>query len=395
MRRPPADLQTPPHLRVCTCESICVTAKRTKAVIFMTNLAIADLAHVLSLPLRIYYYLTHTWPFGRLICLLCFYLKYLNMYASILFLVCISLQRCVFLLKPFYARRWRRRYDVLISIAVWVVASLGCSPFIIVRSSSTATAHASSRHDLSYSHPVTSTQGTMAYTNLYASPLYASSGSRLASSSGSGTPKAGCFKDLPTRQLSLPMSITIMALAELFGFLLPLAAISYSSARITHSLHQRKNQEQQNPVGSLSPSAYRRSYSASTSTSQTDRLSDKQTNGEKRRALQMVLSCFVLFLVCFAPYHLNFLLYLMVSQHMVPHCATQLAVRQFHPMSLCLASLSCCLNPFLYYFLTAEFRQHLYDRTSSFTSSVISSPLSSSFRHPASLRERLMSMEST
>lgn len=53
----------------------------------MINLALADLAHVLSLPLRIYYYFTHTWPFGRGVCLFCFYLKYLNMYAAIVFLV--------------------------------------------------------------------------------------------------------------------------------------------------------------------------------------------------------------------------------------------------------------------------------------------------------------------
>lgn len=62
-------------------------SKKTKAVIFMINLAIADLAHILSLPLRIYYYFTHTWPFGRGLCLFCFYLKYLNMYAAIMFLV--------------------------------------------------------------------------------------------------------------------------------------------------------------------------------------------------------------------------------------------------------------------------------------------------------------------
>ena len=62
-------------------------SKKMKALIFMINLAFADLAHVLSLPLRIYYYFTHTWPFGRAACLLCFYLKYLNMYAAIVFLV--------------------------------------------------------------------------------------------------------------------------------------------------------------------------------------------------------------------------------------------------------------------------------------------------------------------
>lgn len=62
-------------------------SNKSKTVIFMINLALADLAHILSLPLRIYYYFTHTWPFGRGMCLFCFYLKYLNMYAAIVFLV--------------------------------------------------------------------------------------------------------------------------------------------------------------------------------------------------------------------------------------------------------------------------------------------------------------------
>lgn len=61
--------------------------KKTKSVIFMINLSVADLAHVLSLPFRIYYYYTKSWPFGHVFCLFCFYLKYLNMYAAIVFWV--------------------------------------------------------------------------------------------------------------------------------------------------------------------------------------------------------------------------------------------------------------------------------------------------------------------
>ncbi|XP_020485317.1 putative P2Y purinoceptor 10 [Labrus bergylta] len=320
-------------------------SKKTKAVIFMINLAFADLAHILSLPLRIYYYFTHVWPFGRGMCLFCFYLKYLNMYAAIVFLVCISVQRCIFLLNPFAARRWRRRYDLLISIIVWLIVSFACSPFILMRSSN------------STSSPNSTTEG--------------------------------CFKDLPMRCLSLSLSLTMMALAELFGFLIPLACIAYSSLRIARSLNQRHSQDQKY---STTLSARSR-LSSVISNCQADKCHEKLTHGEKRRALQMVLSCSALFLFCFAPYHINFLLYLMVSQGIVSHCATRLAVLQFHPVSLCLASLSCCLNPLLYYFLTAEFRSHLTKRTSSFTSSLLSSPISSKPQRPA--QQRMTSMESS
>uniref|UniRef100_A0A8C5TP36 G-protein coupled receptors family 1 profile domain-containing protein n=1 Tax=Malurus cyaneus samueli TaxID=2593467 RepID=A0A8C5TP36_9PASS len=109
-------------------------SRKSKAVIFMINLAVADLAHVLSLPLRIYYYINHSWPFGNALCLLCFYLKYLNMYASICFLCCISIQRYLFLLHPFKAKGWKRRYDVAISALVWLLVGAACVPFPLMRS---------------------------------------------------------------------------------------------------------------------------------------------------------------------------------------------------------------------------------------------------------------------
>lgn len=363
-------------------------SKKTKAVIFMINLAFADLAHILSLPLRIYYYFTHTWPFGRSICLFCFYLKYLNMYAAIVFLVCISVQRCVFLLDPFAARRWRRRYDLLISMAVWVVVGLACSPFILMRSNSNSSTSTSVSvhpvYNTSYALEATSTPHPSAHTELYVTPL---STSPITTTST----KVGCFKDLPMRRLPLTLAITMMALAELFGFLIPLACISYSSFKIARSLMQNHSQEQGSVTLNNSTTVRTRMQSV-TSNCQSDKYHEKQTNGEKRRALRMVLSCSVLFLFCFAPYHLNFVLYLMVSQDILSHCATRLAVRQFHPVSLCLASLSCCLNPLLYYFLTAEFRLHLTRRTSSF-SSFLSSPVSSPTQH--TIMHRLMSMESS
>lgn len=285
------------------------------------------------------------------------------------------MQRCVFLLNPFYARRWRRRYEILISVTVWVFVSLGCSPFILMRSSS------NNGHNTSLLMDATSTPHTLSYTHPYGPSL---------------TPKpthagGGCFKDLPMRRLSVSLAVTMMALAELVGFVIPLACISYSSIRITWSLHQGQAQDQQTS-NALNSAARSRLQSVS-SNGQLEKCSEKQANAEKQRALLMVLSCFILFLVCFVPYHLNFLLYLMVSQGIVSHCATEMTVRKFHPVSLCLANLSCCLNPLLYYFLTAEFRQHLTRRVSSFTSSLLSSPISSPTQRLAP--HRMMSMESS
>ncbi|XP_068596902.1 putative P2Y purinoceptor 10 [Brachionichthys hirsutus] len=360
-------------------------SKRTKAVIFMINLAVADLAHILSLPLRIYYYFTHSWPFGKAVCLFCFYLKYLNMYAAIVFLVCISMQRCVFLLKPFAARRWRRRYDLMISVIVWVAVGLACSPFILMRSSSDLSVGTDTAYNVS-PPDAASTQPPFRCTRL-STPRFSKSPSRFRPADNPSSTRVGCFKDLPMRRLPVSAAVAMMALAELFGFVIPLACICYSSVRIVRSLKQAQTPDQHDPNA---PSASTRSRLQSVAS---DGQTGKQTASEKRRALRMVLSCSALFLFCFAPYHLNFLLYMMVSQDFVSHCATRLAVLQFHPVSLCLASSSCCLNPLLYYFLTAEFRLHLTRRTSSFTSSLLSSPISTSTRLQP--QRRLMSTESS
>lgn len=165
-------------------------SKKNKAIIFMINLSVADLAHILSLPLRIYYYITRQWPFPKALCLLCFYLKYLNMYASIFFLTCISLQRCLFLLKPFRARNWKRRYDVAISVAIWVVVGTACLPLPILRSAG------------------------------------------LANNSES------CFADLGLHDISMASSIGMVTAAELGGFVLPVVIITYCTWKTRKSLQE-------------------------------------------------------------------------------------------------------------------------------------------------------------
>ncbi|CAM4602006.1 unnamed protein product [Lepidochelys olivacea] len=166
-------------------------SKKNKAVIFMINLAVADLAHILSLPLRIYYYINHMWPFGKFLCLLCFYLKYLNMYASICFLTCISIQRYYFLLHPFKAKDWKRRYDVAISAVVWIVVGAACLPFPVMRNSD-LTNHSNS-----------------------------------------------CFADLGVRKIdSKTASVIMVTIAELLGFVGPLIIIVYCTWKTKESLQQ-------------------------------------------------------------------------------------------------------------------------------------------------------------
>ncbi|XP_062496044.1 probable G-protein coupled receptor 174 [Pezoporus occidentalis] len=252
--------------------------KETKrAVIFMINLAIADLSQVLSLPLRIFYYLTGTWEFGGGLCMFCFYLKYVNMYASIYFLVCISVRRYLFLMHPFKFSDCKRICDVYISIIGWVVVCVGCLPFPLLRLQQDA--------------------------------------------------KNTCFVDLPVKEVDLPISIVMVTMGELVGFVTPLLIILYCSWKTVLSLKEKN--------------------------------SASHDLGEKKKAFKMILTCALVFLICFAPYHISFPLDFFVKTKRIENGCVQKVISVFHVVALCLASLNSCVDPVIYYFTTDEFRRRL------------------------------------
>lgn len=264
-----------------------------KAVVFMMNLAVADLLQVLSLPLRIYYYLNNTWPFGHPLCMMCFYLKYVNMYASIYFLVCVSVRRCELIMRPLRYNSSKRKRDYIICALGWLLVCLGCLPFPLLR-------NISSELDPS---------------------------SKDSSHTSPSSEPAVCFSELPMRTVSTPAAWTLLILAELLGFIIPLVLVIGCTCLTAGSLQ------------------------ASTARAVPDR-------GEKRRALRMVLSCAVVFLVCFAPYHVTMPLDFLAKANALS-CTLRDMILRCHPVTLCLASLNCSLDPLIYYFTTDEFWRRL------------------------------------
>ncbi|XP_002940479.2 probable G-protein coupled receptor 174 [Xenopus tropicalis] len=254
--------------------------KETKrAVIFMINLSIADLMQVLSLPLRIFYYLNQSWPFSHFVCMFCFYLKYVNMYASIFFLVCISVRRFLYVIYPFKWNDRKRVCDVYISVAGWITVCVSCLPFPLLRVSNDTTTN------------------------------------------------DRCFVDLPLVDIGMNNSVLLVTLAELFGFVTPLLIVLYCSWRTVMSLREPD--------------------------------SISQDLGEKKKALKMILTCAVVFLICFAPYHFSFPLDFLVKANKITQCKQRKAILTLHPVALCLASLNSCLDPVIYYFTTDEFKRRL------------------------------------
>lgn len=236
---------------------------------------------VLSLPLRIYYYLNNTWPFGHPLCMFCFYLKYVNMYASIYFLVCVSVRRCELIMRPLkFHNSSRRKGDLYVSFIGWLLVCLACLPFPLLRNET------SSRDSLE------------------------------------------CFSELPMRGIGALAAFALLIIAELVGFIIPLILVLACACLTAGSLQQVR----------------------------TGAFPDR---GEKQRALKMVLSCAVVFLVCFAPYHVTMPLDFMAKSRLLKNCAFSDLIQRCHAVTLGLASLNCSLDPLMYYFTTHEFWRRL------------------------------------
>ncbi|OCT71444.1 lysophosphatidic acid receptor 5 [Xenopus laevis] len=105
--------------------------------IFLCNLALSDLLFSLSLPLRIYYYANHHWPFGSFLCSLAGSIFHINMYGSCLFLLCINVDRYLAIVHPLRFRHLRRRKVArLTCVAVWLMIIGGSVPAAVVHTSS-------------------------------------------------------------------------------------------------------------------------------------------------------------------------------------------------------------------------------------------------------------------
>ncbi|XP_032709050.1 P2Y purinoceptor 2 [Lontra canadensis] len=99
---------------------------------YMFHLAVCDALYAASLPLLVYYYARGDhWPFSTVLCKLVRFLFYTNLYCSILFLTCISLHRCLGVLRPLRSLRWgHARYARRVAAAVWVLVLACQSPVL-------------------------------------------------------------------------------------------------------------------------------------------------------------------------------------------------------------------------------------------------------------------------
>nr|XP_046180985.1 lysophosphatidic acid receptor 4-like [Oncorhynchus gorbuscha] len=271
-------------LGLCTnCAALFVFCFRMKlrneTTLFMTNLALSDLVFVFTLPFKVYYNVNRHWPFGDELCKVSGTAFITNIYGSMLFLTCISVDRFLAIVYPFRSRSVRTRRNAgLVCAAVWLTivgGGISVTFFSTINQANRATA---------------------------------------------------CFEGFSKSTWKTYLSkITIFI--EIVGFLLPLLTNLVCSSLVLRTLRR---------PGTIGHGC-----------------------NSKRRVLRMILVHLAIFIICFVPYNSILFLYAMVRTQALANCNLERFVRTLYPITLCLATLNCCLDPVVYYFTSESFQKSL------------------------------------
>ncbi|XP_073687333.1 uracil nucleotide/cysteinyl leukotriene receptor [Garra rufa] len=99
---------------------------------FLKHLAIADMSYVLVLPMRIIYHMSDShWPLGVGACRVVGFLFFVNLYCSMYFMTCISVDRLLACVMPHKTHSLRKIRNAKVVCAVlWVMATISMLPVL-------------------------------------------------------------------------------------------------------------------------------------------------------------------------------------------------------------------------------------------------------------------------
>lgn len=126
----------------------CRISPRTAFSVYMSNLALADVAILCTLPFRIHYHLNRNdWVFGDIVCRITGTLFFCNIHLSICFMTCICVDRYLATVHPHtYLRLRSPCCSLVVSTALWCVAGVAMLIFILMGPLQT-NAHKSGSHN--------------------------------------------------------------------------------------------------------------------------------------------------------------------------------------------------------------------------------------------------------
>ncbi|XP_007519056.2 proteinase-activated receptor 2 [Erinaceus europaeus] len=249
--------------------------KKHPAVIYMANLALADLLSVIWFPLKIsYHFHGNNWVYGEALCKVLIGFFYGNMYCSILFMTCLSVQRYWVIAKPMVHSKKMAHIAVGVSLAIWLLILLVTVPLYVMKQT------------------------------VYIPAL-----------------------NITTCHDVLPQEVLV---GDMFNYFLSLAiGVFLFPAFLTASAYVLM-------IRTLRSSAM-----------------DEHSEKKRQRAIKLIVTVLAMYLICFTPSNL-----LLVVHYFLIRNRSQSHVYALYITALCLSTLNSCIDPFVYYFVSQDFRDH-------------------------------------
>lgn len=281
--------------------------KMNSTTLYSLNLVISDILFTLSLPFRITYYaLGFHWPMGEAMCKISGFIFYINTYAGVNFMTCLSVDRFIAVVLPLRFARFRKVSNVrYICIGVWMLVLAQTLPLLGM--------------------PMTNKEPGGFIT---------------------------CM-EYPNFE-KVDHIATILIGGVFLGFVIPVVTILVCYSVLCSKLHL---------------------------TAKTNHLTEK--SGRSRKAIGVICCVSLVFVVCYSPYHIDILQYMIRKLVSNPDCADLTAFQVSLHITVCLMNLNSCLDPFVYFFACKGYKRKLMKLlklqvSMSFSSAVRTSPEGSS-----------------
>ncbi|XP_008293703.1 proteinase-activated receptor 2-like [Stegastes partitus] len=258
------------------------TKKKHPSSIYMANLALADLLFVIWMPLKIdYHFSGNNWSYGEPLCKVLVSFFYGNMYCSVLFIACLSVQRYWVVAHPLSQQRKNNKLAIGVCVAIWAFIWLTTTPLYLYD-------HTAKLKDpnITTCHDVT------------------------------------MIKDSKNPFASVQLPFYYFVFMGMVVFLVPCVVIIVAYIMLLRALG--------NTMGNSSAAKNR------------------------QKAVALIVIVLVTFVVCFIPSNIMLVLHYSLLKDGVVNNGYS-----FYTSTLCLASLNSCLDPFIYYYVSEEFREHV------------------------------------